>query len=288
MRTTTVFDDDMPDCLEMNTNNALRLSGIHAAAALGDNTLVRKIVSKFKDAFDFCAPCNGASPMHIAAQCGKVSTIELLVELKADIHVTTYDGASALYVAALENSFESTRMLLKLGSRINQHTHMGFGPIDVAGDGTSVKQCLEDWQGMNHSQRNVLRRIGWRHYELPRWQPSRHHSFPMNLRTQIVALAISLDAIPRINSILHMITSGMDDAQRKLGMFENAQDVELIPQQEEQDDMKDFIRRLQPAASIKVSDPTRKTQCQQDIVNIASHRYCMYSDGPCFEQQACG
>jgi hypothetical protein len=84
-------------CVGCGVLQALSLK-LHDAAAVGDLTKLRKLVSD--GAMLEYKASDGMRPIHRACHAGQVEAIKLLVELGADKEAKTFDGGSPLHCAA--------------------------------------------------------------------------------------------------------------------------------------------------------------------------------------------
>lgn len=70
----------------------------------------------------------GATILHFAAMCAPPSTIELLLNAGADVHVEDKQGNFPLLVAVRWSHYDAIRLLLEAGANVNHH-HMPCSPV---------------------------------------------------------------------------------------------------------------------------------------------------------------
>jgi len=135
-----------------------------------------------------------------AAGGGDEATIRQLVAEGADVDAIAADGTTALYAACFSCHVSAAKVLLELGSSINQASDMGFTPIDIA-----CNQCRDyvaQWSGLTRDERTAVMTYGWEYFELPKpWIETIHIDFPFDFRKQVAATLISL-----------LVNSGTDGA----------------------------------------------------------------------------
>ena len=67
---------------------------------------------------------------------------------------------------------------------------------------------------MSEERRDVIISYGWDYFEMPTWRLRDHSEFPVHLRDQIYAVAVSL-ADMHIAPVLDLIAKGIDALKRK-------------------------------------------------------------------------
>ncbi|XP_076445839.1 uncharacterized protein LOC143283483 [Babylonia areolata] len=86
--------------------------------------------SGFVETDDWC------TPLHYACKNGLVSTVELLIQHKADVTATTKNGHTALHFACLCSSHtasaDAIRHLVQAGAAINARNELGETPLQLA------------------------------------------------------------------------------------------------------------------------------------------------------------
>lgn len=102
--------------------NAGGFTTLHAAAVSG---LIDGVKMLAKAGISVNQPaCKLWSPLHSAARNGNLDMIQVLVELGADMHATTEDGITVMYVAS--HSSDAVKLLIRLGLDINaRNSHDG-------------------------------------------------------------------------------------------------------------------------------------------------------------------
>ena len=63
--------------------------------------------------------------IHLAVQYSKISLVQLLVQLDADLDLQNYQGDTALHIAVLNNNFRIVETLLKSGAQLNIKNNKG-------------------------------------------------------------------------------------------------------------------------------------------------------------------
>ena len=88
---------------------------------------------------------------------------------------------------------------LAIAQRLNQH---------------GARDCLQGWLQMSVEQRDVIISYCLDYFELPTWRLREHSEFPVHLRAQVHAVAVSL-ADMHIAPVLELIAKGIDSLKRK-------------------------------------------------------------------------
>ena len=76
------------------------------------------------------ATTNGWTPLYIASQRGKVEVVELLLKEEADKEKATTDGKTPLYTASSRGHKEVIEMLLRAGAKIDNATKSIIGRVN--------------------------------------------------------------------------------------------------------------------------------------------------------------
>ncbi|CAM9098875.1 unnamed protein product [Ectocarpus sp. 12 AP-2014] len=75
---------------------------------------------------------HGMYPLHAAAALGDNSSIKRLVKLGANIHNVTHDGETALHFASVEQHIGTIKLLIELGADVSRRTNAGQTALDYA------------------------------------------------------------------------------------------------------------------------------------------------------------
>ena len=101
-------------------------SAAYGAAQEGSNRALRMLAELNADLNLPSTGEVGGRPAHISAQCGRTSTIELLVTLRADIWLgRRIDDASPLHAACQNNKSEAASLLISLKANVDRQDNEG-------------------------------------------------------------------------------------------------------------------------------------------------------------------
>jgi len=104
---------------------------LHKAAYIGNETLVKHLVSK--ERADVNAKTNtGATPLHDAAAGGNVAVVEFLISEGTDVNAKTNTGATPLHSAAVNQKVEAVQFLVSKGANVNATNNDGKNALDMA------------------------------------------------------------------------------------------------------------------------------------------------------------
>lgn len=107
-------------------------SPIHEATQRGDSARVSFLLSKETTSIDQINQ-QGLTPLSIAARDGHTIIVQLLLQKKANIHLTPVGGWTALHRAIQNGHTAVTKLLLDYGANINQPTDgLGLTPLYLA------------------------------------------------------------------------------------------------------------------------------------------------------------
>ncbi|KAM3174258.1 hypothetical protein ACTXT7_010901 [Hymenolepis weldensis] len=118
-----------PDAVSQNGYSAL-----HLAALEGDIGIIKSLVEDYSAQVNLCAN-DGLTPLHLAAQAGRVDVAEYLLAHEADQRKQTKNGYTPLHEAAYRGSLPLVKLLLSKSGKevaINSRTIMGFTPLHLA------------------------------------------------------------------------------------------------------------------------------------------------------------
>uniref|UniRef100_A0AAY5KK65 Ankyrin n=1 Tax=Esox lucius TaxID=8010 RepID=A0AAY5KK65_ESOLU len=77
---------------------------------------------------------DGRTPLHLASQRGQYRVARILIELRADVHVTSMGLQTPLHVAAETGHTSTSRLLVKHGADIHARTNLRT-PCHLAAEG---------------------------------------------------------------------------------------------------------------------------------------------------------
>eukprot|EP00466_Bigelowiella_natans_P009599 jgi/Bigna1/143987/aug1.83_g18695 len=86
---------------------------------------------------------HGETPLHIAAEHGRVDEMRRLIKTKADLEVKEHRGWTALHCAARESHMDAVRCLVECGAEVSAKSKHGSTPFDVAYDEDIVKYLVK-------------------------------------------------------------------------------------------------------------------------------------------------
>ncbi|VUZ45124.1 unnamed protein product, partial [Hymenolepis diminuta] len=118
-----------PDAVSQNG-----YSGLHLAALEGDIGIIKSLVEDYSAQVNLCAN-DGLTPLHLAAQAGRVDVAEYLLAHEADQRKQTKNGYTPLHEAAYRGSLPLVKLLLSNSGKeaaINSRTIMGCTPLHLA------------------------------------------------------------------------------------------------------------------------------------------------------------
>eukprot|EP00959_Pyramimonas_sp_CCMP1952_P321561 6728887-Pyramimonas_sp.AAC.1 len=113
---------------------------------------IRDSVEAVRVLVELGADCNakaadGGTPLHSAADQGRVQAVRALVELGADYNVKAAYGSTPLHLAASDGHVKAVRVLLELGADFNAKDVDGFTPLFWAAqlEQHAVVKYLNTW-----------------------------------------------------------------------------------------------------------------------------------------------
>ena len=128
---TRIFNDLIKKGANVNATDEEGWSTFLYAAAFGNSSMLRNILSKNKNLINSKTKDN-VTPLHMAVVYDNLDNIKYLVRnLKVDINAKDDDGWTALYYAAANKKKEAYNLLLRLGADKNIANNDGLKPADI-------------------------------------------------------------------------------------------------------------------------------------------------------------
>ncbi|KAL0994388.1 hypothetical protein UPYG_G00121550 [Umbra pygmaea] len=121
-------------------------TALHLAAWQGHLGIV-KLLAKQAGANLDGQTTDGRTPLHLASQRGHYRVARILIELGADVHVTSMGLHAPLHVAAETGHTSTSRLLVKHGADIQAQTAQGLSALHLAaqqGHLPTVKMLIEE------------------------------------------------------------------------------------------------------------------------------------------------
>jgi hypothetical protein len=119
---------------------------LEEAIASGNKSVVEAVVGSVlrESRPDTRSPASKPWQLHDAARRGKADVIRMLVKLGSDVNQRDADGSSALHAAALNGQTDAVTTLLALGADVNAKNGQGATPLHEAalGGRTAVIEQL--------------------------------------------------------------------------------------------------------------------------------------------------
>uniref|UniRef100_A0A3P8Z7X9 Protein kinase domain-containing protein n=1 Tax=Esox lucius TaxID=8010 RepID=A0A3P8Z7X9_ESOLU len=119
---------------------------LHLAAWQGHLGIVKLLVKQAGADVDG-QTTDGRTPLHLASQRGQYRVARILIELRADVHVTSMGLQTPLHVAAETGHTSTSRLLVKHGADIHARTAQGLSALHLAaqqGHLATVKMLIEE------------------------------------------------------------------------------------------------------------------------------------------------
>jgi len=154
-RNTAKVDKMLKDHPELaNKRNYKGATPLHLAAALGDEVLASRLISR---GADIRAECNlqmlaGQTPLHIAAGMNHTELMRMFLERGASANAKDKLGATPLHEAAAHGSLEAAELLLKSGAAIEARQIDGQTPLfwtAVGGNAKITRLLIENGADVN-------------------------------------------------------------------------------------------------------------------------------------------
>lgn len=156
--------------------------------------------------------------IHCATIANLAEVIRFLtVNEKGSVNVPDQRGLTPLHYAAwdpLMRGILALKTLLESGGDTSVVNEVGMTPLGMAAlhHNHAARDCLQSWNNMRDDQRNVIRTFGWDYFNMPTWSLHVHSEFPLQLRAQVFAVAVSVgDLAP----VLDLVAKGLDALKRR-------------------------------------------------------------------------
>ena len=117
---------------------------LFSAARDGDAACVEKALAK-RASPDYRDNVTGMTPLHLACCNGNTCVVDLLLNKRASVAVTTDGGSTALALACINGHTNIVQRLLEAGASADQPSILGPSPLALAcaqGDTRTVKVLL--------------------------------------------------------------------------------------------------------------------------------------------------
>ena len=76
----------------------------------------------------------------------------------------------------------------------------------------------QEWNGLPEERRDVIRTWGWHYFYMPIWTIQTHREFPVELRSQVVAIVMAADQHlekgTTLRTVLSVVTKALDERTR--------------------------------------------------------------------------
>ncbi|XP_062341752.1 receptor-interacting serine/threonine-protein kinase 4 isoform X2 [Osmerus eperlanus] len=121
-------------------------TALHLAAWQGHLGIVKLLVKQARADLDG-QTTDGRTPLHLASQRGQYRVARILIELGADVHVTSSGLNTPLHVAAETGHTSTSRLLVKHGADIQARNAQGLTALHLAaqhGHLPTVKMLIEE------------------------------------------------------------------------------------------------------------------------------------------------
>ena len=122
-------EEDPVDLKTLRTPNGA--SAVHIAAKRGDELSVLELIS-YEPRSAKLQDYRGASPTHVAAYNGQVSTLKALLTYGGFVTQKSHDGACPAHYAAAAGKLNCLKLLFEYGASANDRTLTGITPVYFA------------------------------------------------------------------------------------------------------------------------------------------------------------
>lgn len=124
-----------------NAINTHRETALMYLAVIGETDKARDLIRR-----GALVNRKGWTPLHYAASTGKLDTVTMLLDHKADVNAQAADGTTPLMMAAYAGSEPVVRELLARGADVTRRTNQDYSAVDWAGfkSHTTLARKLDD------------------------------------------------------------------------------------------------------------------------------------------------
>jgi serine/threonine-protein phosphatase 6 regulatory ankyrin repeat subunit B len=151
----------------MDARDANNLTPLHVAAEKARGEIAGRLITRGADLE--ARDVYGFTPLMVAAfymriqwveqrgarfkfiQGDNIDVAQLMVAAGADVNTRDGEGASALYLAAVEGHDAVVRLLLDHGADVNQPDVMGLTPLHAAADGARLLEIVAEGEEQGYS-----------------------------------------------------------------------------------------------------------------------------------------
>jgi ankyrin repeat protein len=85
---------------------------------------------------------DGATPIYIASQCGKLEVVKALIEAKAKVNQAKENGCTPIYKASQHDHPLVVQVLIDAGARSAEPVFCGYSPLHIASHAGSL-ECVK-------------------------------------------------------------------------------------------------------------------------------------------------
>ena len=115
---------------DVNATGAYGCTPLYYAALYGDSYIVTYLLGKGADPKKGASWRGGDTPLHVAAQCGYVDCVQVLLSNGVPVDLRNNYGETALHLAARRRNTDVVRLLLSNGADANATDKRGGTPLE--------------------------------------------------------------------------------------------------------------------------------------------------------------